>query len=266
MNWFDAGEAQLHWREDGDVNGAPVVFSNSLGTDLRLWDFVIDLLPKEGLRYIRYDTRGHGLSSCPDAPFGMGALVTDTERLMEHVGAKDAVFVGLSMGGLIAQGLAVKRLDLVRGIVLSNTGAKIGNADMWNERIAGVEAGGIEAVADATMERWFSKAFHATPELQMWRNMLTRQSAKGYNANMAAIAGTDMIAVTSSLRLPAMGIAGSEDGSTPPDMVRELMGLIPGAGYELIRKAGHLPCVEQPELFAQHLVRFLNSIGHGKNG
>ena len=266
MNWFDAGDAHLHWREDGDPGGAPVVFSNSLGTDLRLWDSVIERMPKEGLRYIRYDTRGHGLSSCPDGPYGMGALITDTERLMEHVGAKDAVFVGLSMGGMIAQGLAVKRLDLIRGVVLSNTGAKIGNADMWNERFDAVNAGGIEAVADATMGRWFSKGFHETPELLMWRNMLTRQPAAGYNACMAAIAGTDMITVTSGLRLPAMGIAGSEDGSTPPDMVRELMGLIPGAGYELIRKAGHLPCVEQPDLYAQHLMRFLDNIGHGTHG
>lgn len=263
MNWFDAGDAQLHWREDGDVDGAPVVFSNSLGTDLRLWDFVIDHLPKEGLRYIRYDTRGHGLSSCADAPFGMGALVTDVERLMEHVGARDAVFVGLSMGGLIAQGLAVKRLDLVRGLVLSNTGAKIGTADMWNDRIATVQAGGLEAVADGTMERWFSKGFQTAPEIQMWRNMLTRQSVQGFTASMAAISGTDMITPTSGLRLPAMGIAGAEDGSTPPDMVRELMGLIPGSGYELIRKAGHLPCVEQPELYAKHLLRFMQSIAHG---
>lgn len=266
MKWFDAGDAQLHWREDGDADGAPVVFSNSLGTDLRLWDPVIDLLPKKGLRYIRYDTRGHGLSSCPEGPYGMGALITDTERLMEHAGVKDAVFVGLSMGGMIAQGLAVKRLDLIRGIVLSNTGAKIGNADMWNERIEAVKAGGIEVVADATMERWFSKGFRASPEFPMWCNMLTRQPAEGYNACMAAISNTDMMTPTSGLRLPAMGIAGSDDGSTPPDMVRELMGLIPGAGYELIRKAGHLPCVEQPELYAQHLMRFMDSIGHGQNG
>jgi len=266
MKWFDTGEAQLHWREDGDPDGAPVVFSNSLGTDLRLWDFVLDHMPKTGLRYIRYDTRGHGLSSCPEGPYGMGALITDTERLMEHVGVKDAVFVGLSMGGMIAQGLAVKRLDLVRGIVLSNTGAKIGNADMWNERIDAVNAGGVEAVADATMGRWFSKGFQDAPELQMWRNMLTRTPAEGYNACMSAISGTDFMTPTSGLRLPAMGIAGAEDGSTPPDMVRELMGLIPGAGYELIRKAGHLPCVEQPELYAEHVMRFLDSIGHGTYG
>ncbi len=266
MKWFDAGDAQLHWREDRDPDGAPVVFSNSLGTDLRLWDPVLDFMPKEGLRYIRYDTRGHGLSSCPEGPYNMGGLVTDTERLMEHAGVKDAVFVGLSMGGLIAQGLAVKRLDLIRGIVLSNTGAKIGNTEMWNDRINLVTTGGIEAAADATMERWFSKAFRETGELHMWRNMLTRQPADGYNANMAAIARTDMITPTSGLRLPALGIAGSEDGATPPDMVRELMGLIPGSGFELMRKAGHLPCVEQPELYAKHLMRFMDSIAHGSNG
>lgn len=266
MNWFDTGDVQLHWREDGDPDGAPVVFSNSLGTDLRLWDHVLDHLPKTGLRYLRYDTRGHGLSSSPAGPYGMGALITDTERFMEHVGAKDAVFVGLSMGGMIAQGLAVKRLDLIRGIVLSNTGAKIGNADMWNARIEAVFAGGIEAVADATMERWFSKAFLEKPEIAMWRNMLIRQPVAGYNACMSAISNTDMMTPTSGLRLPAMGIAGSEDGSTPPDMVRELMGLIPGSGFELIRKAGHLPCVEQPELYAKHLERFFDSIGHARNG
>lgn len=265
MNFFDAGDVRLHWREDGDPNGAAVVFSNSLGTDLRLWDFVLDLLPKEGLRYIRYDTRGHGLSSAPSGPYGMGALITDAERLMEHVGASDAVFVGLSMGGIIAQGLAVKRLDLIRGIVLSNTGAKIGNADMWNERIEAAQTGGIESLADATMERWFSKAFRETAELEMWRNMLVRQPAQGYAGCMSAISNSDMITATSGLRLPALGIAGSEDGATPPDMVRELMGLIPGAGYELIRKAGHLPCVEQPELYAQHLIRFFDSIAHRQN-
>lgn len=265
MNWLDVGEAQLHWREDGDPDGAPVVFSNSLGTDMRLWDLVIPLLPA-GLRLIRYDTRGHGLSSCPKGPYGMGALITDTERLMDHVGVTDAVFVGLSMGGMIAQGLAVKRLDLVRGIVLSNTGAKIGTPDMWAERIAAVNAGGIEPLADAVMERWFAKGFRETPELQMWRNMLTRTPAEGYSACMAAISNTDFVTPTSGLRLPALGIAGSEDGSTPPDMMRELMGLIPGSGYELIRKAGHLPCVEQPEIYAKHLTRFLDSIGHGTHG
>jgi 3-oxoadipate enol-lactonase len=89
----------------------------------------------------------------------MGALVTDAERLLDHLGVRDCVVVGLSIGGMIAQGLAVKRLDLVRGMVLSNTAARIGTAQMWEDRIAAIRAGGIEALADAVMERWFSKPF-----------------------------------------------------------------------------------------------------------
>ena len=121
---FDTGAVQLHYREDGDPGGAPLVFANSLGTDLRLWDGVLPLLPP-GLRIIRYDKRGHGLSSCPEPPYAMGALVRDLEMLLDHLAVRGALVVGLSIGGLIAQGLAVKRLDLVRALVLSNTAPKI---------------------------------------------------------------------------------------------------------------------------------------------
>ena len=117
---------------------------------------------------------------------------------------------------MIAQGLAVKRLDLVRGMVISNTAAKIGTAQMWEERIAAVRAGGIEALADAVMERWFSKAFRQTEALTGWRNMLVRQPAEGYIGCGAAIAGTDFYTTTATLTLPTLAIAGTEDGSTPP--------------------------------------------------
>jgi 3-oxoadipate enol-lactonase len=255
------GDVALHWREDGDPGGAPVVFANSLGTDLRLWDDVVPLLPP-GLRIIRYDKRGHGLSSCPPAPYSMGALVTDAERLLDHLGVRGCVFVGLSIGGMIAQGLAVKRLDLVRGMVISNTAAKIGTAAMWEERIAAVRAGGIEALADAVMERWFSKAFRQTDDLTAWRNMLVRQPAEGYIGCGAAIAGTDFYTTTASLTLPTLAIAGTEDGSTPPDLVRETADLIKGSRFHLVRGAGHLPCVEKPQEYAEVLTAFLREIGH----
>jgi 3-oxoadipate enol-lactonase len=261
MKIFDTGEVRLHYRVDGPEDGPPVVFSNSLGTDLRLWDPILPLLPK-GLRLIRYDKRGHGLSSCPPAPYKMGALVSDVESLMDHLGVKDSVFVGLSIGGMTAQGLAVKRLDLVRAVVLSNTAAKIGTPEMWDDRIAAVREGGIEALADAVMERWFSTGFRAGPELELWRNMLVRMEDEGYAGCSAAISGTDFYTTTAGLRLPALGIAGAEDGSTPPDLVRETVELIPGARFHLIRKAGHLPCVEQPEEYARVLTDFLKEIGH----
>ena len=261
MHIADLGEVQLHYRVDGPEDGAPVVFANSLGTDFRLWDPILPHLP-DGLRLIRYDKRGHGLSSCPPAPYSMGALVSDVEKLLDLLGVRDCLFVGLSIGGMIAQGLAVKRLDLIRAMVLSNTGAKIGTADMWADRIAAVESNGIEALADPVMERWFSKTFRATPELQLWRNMLVRQPDAGYAGCSAAISGTDFYTPTSGLRLPVLGIAGSEDGSTPPDLVRETVDLVPGSKFHLVRGAGHLPCVEKPEEYAQVLTDFLRETGH----
>lgn len=259
------GDVALHYRVDGPDDGPCVVFANSLGTDLRLWDPIMPLLPK-GLRVIRFDKRGHGLSTCPPSPYSMGALVSDTEQLLDLLGVKDCVFVGLSIGGMIAQGLAVKRLDLIRAMVLSNTGAKIGTPAIWDTRIADVKSGGIEKLADAVMERWFSDAFRAQPELELWRNMLTRQEDHGYMGCSAAISGTDFYTTTASLRLPTLGIAGAEDGATPPDLVRETVGLIPGSSFHLIRKAGHLPCVEQPEEYAQVLTDFLRQVGHIADG
>ena len=262
MKIADLGDVRLHYRIDGPEDGAPVVFANSLGTDMRLWDPILPLLPK-GLKFIRFDKRGHGLSTCPPAPYSMGALVSDTEKLLDLLGVKDCLFVGLSIGGMIAQGLAVKRLDLIRAMVLSNTGAKIGTTEIWDQRIAGVRSGGIEGLADAVMERWFSKDFRAKPELELWRNMLTRQEDQGYIGCSAAISGTDFFTTTASLRLPTLGIAGAEDGATPPDLVRETVSLIPGSAFHLIRKAGHLPCVEQPEEYARVLTEFITKVGHG---
>ncbi|TCS67277.1 3-oxoadipate enol-lactonase [Primorskyibacter sedentarius] len=255
------GDIGLHYRVDGDPDGAPVVFANSLGTDLRLWDQILPLLP-QGLKFIRYDKRGHGLSTCPPAPYSMGALVTDAERLLDQLGVRDCVFVGLSIGGMIAQGLATKRLDLVRAIVLSNTGAKIGTKDMWQDRIGAVRAGGIEALADPILERWFSTGFRETDEFLAWRHMLLRQPVEGYIGCCQAIAGTDFYTPTAALTLPALGIAGSVDGSTPPDLVRETIGLIKGSDFRLIQGAGHLPCVEKPEEYAAILTEFLTAQGH----
>lgn len=261
MHMADLGDVRLHYRIDGPEDGAPVVFANSLGTDLRLWDPIMPLLPA-GLRVLRYDKRGHGLSSCPTGPYAMGALVSDAEKLMDMHGFNDALFVGLSIGGLIAQGLAVKRLDLVRAVVLANTAAKIGTKQMWDDRIASVTEGGVESLADGVMERWFSKAFCASTDVELWRNMLSRQPDAGYAGCCAAIAGTDFLATTASLRLPTLGIAGDEDGATPPDLVRETTDLVPGSRFHLIRRAGHLPCVEKPEEFARVLTDFMRSTGH----
>ncbi|MEM1064195.1 MAG: 3-oxoadipate enol-lactonase [Pseudomonadota bacterium] len=251
----------LHYRIDGPDGGAPIVFGNSLGTDLRVWDPLLARLPGT-LRILRYDKRGHGLSDCPPAPYSMGVLISDAEKLIEDAGFGGAVFVGLSIGGMIAQGLAVKRPDLLRAMVLSNTAAKIGTAEMWGTRIEAARAGGLDALVDGTMERWFSSRFQGTSEVAIWRNMFTRQPADGWIGCAAAISGSDFFSTTAGLTLPTLAIAGSEDGSTPPDLVRETADLISGARLHLIRGAGHIPCVEAPDEYAEVLMGFLEEIGH----
>lgn len=259
MQMIEANGLHIHIRDEGPRDGLPVVFANSLGTDLRLWEPMLPHLPP-GLRLIRYDKRGHGLSDCPPGPYAMGALIRDAEAVMETLAVQGALFVGLSIGGLIAQGLAVKRPDLIRALVLSNTATRIGTPALWQERIDTVHRQGIAALADATMERWFSAAFRATPALQGWRNMLIRQPAEGYAGCCAAISGADFLASSAGLRLPVLTIAGSEDGSTPPDMLRELAAGIPGAEFALMRGAGHLPCVEQPQAYAALLAGMIDRL------
>ncbi len=254
-------DLRLNYRDEGDPRGPVVVFSHGLGVDLSIWDAVIERLPA-GLRLIRYDHRGHGGSDVPAPPYSMGALIRDAEALLDHLAVKDCVFVGLSLGGLVAQGLAVKRLDLVRAMVLSNTAAKIGIASQWQERIALLNAQGMEGLAEATMQRWFSRRFREAGEDAPWRDLLMRCDVQGYAGCAAAIAGTDFYTSTAGLTLPTLAIAAADDGATPPDLVRETAELVRGSQFRLIRQAGHLPCVERPEAYAALLTEFMASIGH----
>lgn len=256
MHVISANSVAHHWREDGAAEGPVVLFGNSLGTDLRLWDEVLPLLP-EGLRYVRYDMRGHGLSECPEGPYVMDELVSDAEALIEGLGLGPVIFVGLSVGGMIGQGLAARRPDLVRALVLSNSAARMGTPEMWQARIDEIARGGIEAMAEPILDRWFGTAFRDRPEVAAYRAMLTRTPKAGYLASCAAIAAADLTASTAALRLPAMGIAGSEDGASPPELVEGTVALIEGARCHTIEGAGHLPCVEAPETYAAILTDFL---------
>lgn len=252
----------LHIRDEGPAGGTPVVFSNSLGTDLRVWDAMLEHMPA-GLRLFRYDKRGHGLSDCPATDWGVEEHITDLEAMMDAKGLGGAIIVGLSVGGLIAQGLAARRPDLMRGIVLMDTAAKIGNDAMWNDRIAAIEAGGIESIEAAILERWFTARFrNEDPAFPIWRNMLTRTPSHGYCRTGAGIRDTDLTAEASALTFPVLAMAGEDDGSTPPDLVRGTADLIPGARFMLIEDAAHLPCIEQPKITAAAITEFLTETGH----
>jgi 3-oxoadipate enol-lactonase len=251
----------LHVQRDGPETGPVVMFANSLGTDLRVWDPILPHLPK-GLRIVRFDKRGHGLSDCPDAPYDMDTLVDDAEVVADALGAAELVFVGLSIGGLIGQGLAARRPDLVRGLVLMDTAASIGTPAMWQTRMDGVRADGLAGMADDILDRWFAPEMrNDAAALAPWRNMLSRTPVEGYVGCCAAIAGADFTESTAGLTIPVLAMAGSEDGSTPPDLVKATADLC-GAEFHVIDGAGHLPCVEKPEETARLITEIMKETGH----
>lgn len=256
MQGLQVGDITFHVRDEGPRDGRVILFLNSLGTDLRVWDAMLPRLPA-ALRLVRFDKRGHGLTDASPAPYDMDTLVGDAEAICESLGLRQVTVVGLSIGGLIAQGLAATRPDLVRGLVLMDTGAKIGTAGMWQARIDAVRQHGIHSLADTILERWFTRDFlSSNPQLPLWRNMLLRTTIDGYAGCCAAIAGADLTGTTRSLRLPVTAMAGDQDGSTPPDLVRATAELC-GAPFHLIAAAGHIPCVEQPEETARLISDFL---------
>lgn len=250
----------LHCQVDGPPAAPTVVFANSLGTDLRLWDAILPLLPKDW-RIVRYDKRGHGLSDHG----GGGDIadhVADAIAVVEAFADRPVVFVGLSIGGLIAQGVAHQRPDLVRALVLSNTAARLGTPDGWQARIDAVNRSGVTGIADEIMTRWFAPAFLNGPALPLWRNMLARTPVEGYIAACRALAQADHTAKTAQLRLPTLVIGGEFDGASPAELVKATADLIPGAVFHVIPNTGHLPPVEAPEAYTTLLIPFLKAHLH----
>jgi 3-oxoadipate enol-lactonase len=259
-------DVTLHYQVIGAANDKPVlVFANSLGTDFRIWRDVIVRFAGD-FAMVLYDKRGHGLSDVGDMPYSMDLHVADLAGLLDLLAVKQAIICGLSVGGLIAQGLYAARPDLVQALILCDTAHKIGTADQWNARIAAVDEDGIAGMTGSILERWFTPAFRR-PEnnaLHGYRNMLARQPAAGYAGTCAAIRDADFTEAARRIAVPALCIVGDQDGSTPPDLVLSTAKLIPGARYEVIKDAGHIPCVEQPEALTAVLRAFIDIVLSGE--
>lgn len=260
MKVFDHDGVSLHWREDGDPTGPPVLLLNSLGTDLRLWDGFVPHLSKH--RVIRMDTRGHGLSDAPDGPYSLEVLAGDASALVDHIGLSAFSVIGVSLGGMMAQVLAAGMPDRIQRVILSNTAERMGTSEMWEDRIAAVQNGGLASIADAVLDRWFAPGFGAGADIALWRNMLKRTPTKGYMGCCKALAEADLGALSPRIAGPTLVVGGSADGASPPDIVRALARAIPGAAYQEIDSVGHLPMAEAPDRFARVVHDFLKEPKH----
>jgi 3-oxoadipate enol-lactonase len=199
-------------------------------------------------------------------PYSIEDHATDLAGLLDFLSVKNAIICGLSVGGLVAQSLYQRRPDLVRALILCDTAHKIGTAESWNARIAKVEADGIESIVDSIMERWFTPAFRRPENIAYdgYCNMLIRQPVAGYVATCAALRDADLTEAAAKIAVPTICIVGDQDGSTPPELVLSTAKLIPNARYEVIKDAGHIPCVEQPETLTEVIRAFIDVVLRGE--
>ncbi|MGM9490389.1 3-oxoadipate enol-lactonase [Ideonella sp. YS5] len=247
-----------------DRPGRPTfVLAHALGCDLTMWDALAHHLAEHG-RVVRYDQRGHGGSEAPAGPYTMADLADDAARLIDDLALGPVVWVGLSMGGMVGQELALRHPGHVRALVLANTtsGYPADAQAGWAQRIAGIEQGGLESIVDGALQRWFHAGFHSQQPQTVahWRARVLDCDAAGYIACCQAIAGVDTTARLPGIAVPALVIAGALDQGTPPEMARVMAQGIPGARLVILPEASHLSVLEQPLAFRRAVDDWLRQV------
>jgi 3-oxoadipate enol-lactonase len=259
VHFADVPGTRLHYRMDG-TRGKPVlVLSNSLGTDLSMWQPQMDAL-RPHFCVLRYDARGHGQSGVPAGPYTVEQLGRDVVALLDHVQAERATFCGLSLGGLTGMWLGVHAASRIDRLVLASTSAYIGPAELWNQRIDKVNAGGMAAISDAVLARWFTPDFIARERdtLARMKAMMDRQPPAGYVACCAAVRDADLRESVARIGAPTLVIAGAHDVATPPAQGAWVAQQI--AGAQLVElAASHLSNIEAKDGFNAALAVFLGT-------
>jgi 3-oxoadipate enol-lactonase len=252
----------LNFRKEG--RGPTVVLSHALGCDLTMWDEVAAQLAK-GFTVLRFDHRGHGASEKATAPLSIEDLADDAAALIERETSGEVHFVGLSMGGMVAQQIAVRHPELVNSIVVANSSSRYDDTAraMWRSRVETSRNLGMGAIADAVMPRWFTRAWrdnaaHSERLLQL-RRVVESTDPKSYAACCEAISRIDFFATNPLIACPTLVIAGSQDESTPIEMSRAICNAISGAELTTLT-AAHMSAVECPAEFAGLVAGFITRI------
>jgi 3-oxoadipate enol-lactonase len=258
MEFVQVNGICIHYKWIDNKKEKTFLFINSLGTDFRIWDEVAEVLKEHG-NILLVDKRGHGLSDFAADTDGLNDFAADVLALIEKFSIKKCIPIGLSVGGMIAQIIASEKPEIIDRLILCDTRHKIGNAQIWNDRIAEVKEKGLAAIADGVMQRWFSVKFRKdeTVKVSGYKNMLERTQPLGYIKTCEAIRDADLTAIAQQIKTPTLCIVGSEDKSTTPEEVKNLADIIEGARFEIIEGSGHIPCVDNPAVLCKLIIEFI---------
>lgn len=260
---LNVGTRALYYDVTGPETARAVVFAHALATDSGMWAEQVPAVLQAGLRVLRIDMRGHGGSDSTAGDYTLAQLASDIVAVFDRLGIGTADYVGLSIGGMIGEALAIHFPQRVSSLMLCETPpAALRNADeIWSPRVAAVRAAGtLEPIADATMERWLTPEFRAANpnRWQQIRDTVAATSADGYCGCVAALSRFDFSRELPNVRVPALVVYGEEDRATSHEENQRLASLIPGGRFVAFSGARHLPNVESPARFNRILTEWLN--------
>jgi 3-oxoadipate enol-lactonase len=249
---------KIHYQVEGREDGAPLIFSNSLGTNLHMWDGQSGEAAAHGFRVVRYDQRGHGKSDVPAGDYTLERLGQDVLDLLDSLEIERAAFCGLSMGGMTGIWLALNHPRRFSRMAQCNTTVWFPPRELWDQRIRTVSEKGMEAVTEAVVERWFTPEFRqsAPSEVNRIRQMLLATNPAGYGGCCAAIRDMDMRTFLGTIEAPTLVVIGSRDPSTTPEQGNYIVGRIPGA-QKVVLESAHLSNIERAEDFNRAVIGFL---------
>jgi len=252
---------QIKYELSGKEDGPVVVLSHSLGSSMEMWNPQMDLLA-QSYRILRFDTRGHGGSDAPEGPYTLEMLAEDTVGLLDALKIDRVHWVGLSMGGMIAQAMALDYPVKLKSLVLCDTAAVMGQdvQPVWQERIDAARQKGMSALVEQTLERWLTAAYLGknTPETDLIRNHFLSTPVPGFIGCSEAIRKLDYLNRLSGITLPTLVIVGEEDPGTPVSAAEAIHERIAGSKLVVLPNAAHLSNIEQAEAFNRALLEFLS--------
>jgi 3-oxoadipate enol-lactonase len=242
----------LHHQIEGEADRV-VVLSGSLGSSLEMWDAQVPALA-DRFRVLRYDHPGHGRSPLAEART-VQTLAAQLLGLLDDLGFAQVSFCGLSLGGTVGMRIALDAPERIDRLVLCSTSARFATPEYWDRRAAAVRSGGVEAIADEVLDRWFSPGF---PDVQRYRDMLVSTPTEGYARGCEAVRDWDARGALVAVQTPTLAIAGADDPSTPPGDLKAIVAEIPTSRLTVLTDGRHFVNVEQADAFNEALLAHLD--------